>query len=237
MGMPATWTGDGDVVTITMDDGKANAVGPGMVDAIHAGLDQAEADRCPVVLVGRDGVFSGGFDLKVLGAMDAGAADLLNRGFELAYRMLAFPTPIVIGCTGHAVAMGAFLLLSGDHRIGVAGAAHRIVANEVALGMTMPWSAIEITRQRLTPAAFQQAMNLAATFDPDRGVAAGFLDEVVGGDVAAAAHATAVELGRLDRRAHATAKRRSRRDTLAALRRAIDADDAEMRTLLAGAAT
>jgi enoyl-CoA hydratase len=234
MGAPATWVADEGVVTITMDDGKANAVNPAMVQSLHAGLDRADADQVPVALVGRDGVFSGGFDLKVLGAMDQGAADLLDAGFELAHRMLSFPTPIVIGCTGHAVAMGAFLLLSGDHRIGVAGASHRFVANEVALGMTMPWSAIEITRQRLTPAAFHQAMNLAATFDPDRAVAAGFLDEVVTGDVVVAAVTKAGELAKLDRRAHATAKRRTRRESLAALRTAIDTDAAEMRKLLGG---
>lgn len=234
MGTPATWTANDGVVTITMDDGKANAVGPALVEALHHGLDRAETDQLPVVLAGRDGVFSGGFDLKVLGAMDRRAADLLNAGFELAYRMLSFQTPIVIACTGHAVAMGSFLLLSGDHRIGLAGASHRFVANEVALGMTMPWSAIEITRQRLTPAAFQQAMNLSATFTSADAVAAGFLDEVVTDDVVGAATARAGELAKLDRRAHATAKRRTRRDTLAALRTAIDADDAEMRKLLDG---
>jgi hypothetical protein len=55
--------------------------------------------------------------------------------------------------------MGAFLLLSGDHRIGISGGGHRICANEVALGMTMPHAAIEVCRLRLTPSALQQAVD------------------------------------------------------------------------------
>jgi enoyl-CoA hydratase len=231
MTTPATWRINGGVAVITMDDGKANVIGPPMQDALNAALDEAAAAQCPVVLAGRDGVFSGGFDLNVLGAMDAVAAGMLTGGFELAYRMLSFPTPIVIACTGHAVALGAFLLMSGDHRVGQAGAPHRIVANEVALGMTMPWSAIEITRQRLTPAAFHQAMNLSATYHPDDAVAAGFLDAVVTGDVVAAACAKATELASLQRGAHTATKLRTRAATLEALRRAITADDAEFRQL------
>jgi enoyl-CoA hydratase len=231
MGTPATWTADAGVVMITMDDGKANAISPAMLEALNAGLDRAAADQSPVVLAGREGVFSGGFDLQVLGGMDQHAAELLTGGFELAYRMLSFPTPIVIACTGHAVAMGSFMLASGDHRIGVAGAAYRIVANEVAIGMTIPFSAIEITRQRLTPAAFQQALNLAATFSPDRAVAAGFLDEVVSGDVVAAATAKATELAALHRGAHTATKLRTRQATLTALRAAISIDDADFRQL------
>jgi enoyl-CoA hydratase len=231
MGTPATWTVDAGVVTITMDDGKANVISPAMLEALNAALDEAEVAQSAVVLAGRDGVFSGGFDLNVLRGMDGAAAALLTGGFELAYRMLSFPTPIVIACTGHAIAMGSFVLLSGDHRIGLAGAAHRISANEVAIGMTIPFSAIEITRQRLTPAAFQQALNLAATFAPDTAVAAGFLDEVVPGDVVAAAVSKATELGALHRGAHSVTKQRTRQATLTALRAAISADDADFRQL------
>lgn len=231
MGTPATWTVDAGVVTITMDDGKANVISPAMLEALNAALDEAEVAQSAVVLAGRDGVFSGGFDLNVLRGMDGAAAELLTGGFELAYRMLSFPTPIVIACTGHAIAMGSFVLLSGDHRIGLAGAPHRISANEVAIGMTIPFSAIEITRQRLTPAALQQALNLAATFAPDNAVAAGFLDEVVPGDVVAAAVSKATELGALHRGAHSVTKQRTRQATLTALRAAISADDADFRQL------
>jgi enoyl-CoA hydratase len=149
------------IATITVDDGKANAITIPLIDEIRAALDQAEADGAVVLLVGRPGRFSGGFDLPTLTAYTYESADLLKAGFDLSYRLLSFPHPVVIACTGHAIAMGSFLLLSGDHRIGVADAAHKIGATEVAIGMAMPWAAIELLRQRLTRADFDRGTLLA----------------------------------------------------------------------------
>jgi len=138
--------------------------------------------------------------------------------------MLTSPRPIITVCTGHAVAMGVFLLLSADYRIGGEGT-YKITANEVAIGLTMPRAAIEILRQRLTPAAFTRAALLAEVFSPSNAVACGFLDEVVGTD---ALESTVLELGQqlaqLDKRAHAETKLRARRTMLEALRIAIEAD-------------
>lgn len=224
---------DGEVATITLDDGKANVLSPAMLGQIGEALDRAEADHAVVVLAGRDGLFSAGFDLRILQAGGIDAVDMLRGGFELMHRLLSFPTPVVISCTGHAVAAGAFVLLSGDHRVGVAGAAHRIQANEVAIGLTMPRAAIEVCRQRLSPVAFEQAVVLAETFNPDGAVAAGFLDQVVpAADLAVATRATAERFAALDRAAHVGTKLRARARTLAALRDAIEADDTDLRALL-----
>jgi len=170
----------------------------------------------------------------VLMSFTPDAARLLRTGFELSHRMLSFPRPVVVACTGHAIAMGAFLLLSGDHRIGVAGGDHKITANEVALGLTMPRAAIEICRQRLTRAHFDRAVILAEVFTPDAAVAAGFLDAVVSApELLGAAKRRAAELMRLDPAAHAATKLRAREGTLAALAAATEADDAEFRAVLA----
>jgi enoyl-CoA hydratase len=226
MAQRVSYTLDGTTATITMDDGKVNALSLDMLDEIDAALDRAETDRSIVVLTGREGVFSAGFDLAVLRAGGAPAAAMLQAGFDLAHRLLSFPTPVVIACSGHAIAMGAFLLLCGDHRIGVAGAPHKIVANEVAIGLTMPRAAVEIARQRLTPAHFQRAVNLAETFNPDSAVGAGFLDGVVAVDeLLDTAQTTAGHLGGLDLAAHAATKQRTR--DLRGLRAAVDADRAE----------
>src|SRR5262245_28024313 len=96
------------IATITLDDGKRNALSLDVFSQLAAALDRAEADRAVVVLTGREGVFSAGFDLRTLGAGGAGASTLVLTGFELAARILAFPTPVVVACTGHALAMGAF---------------------------------------------------------------------------------------------------------------------------------
>jgi enoyl-CoA hydratase len=217
------------VATITMDDGKVNALSPQMFADLNAALDQAEADRAVVVLRGRDGVFSAGFDLPVLRRGGHGAGAMVRAGFELAERVLSFPTPVVIACTGHAVAMGVFLLLSGDYRLGAAGS-YKITANEVAIGLTMPRSAVEILRQRLAPSYFNRAVTIAEPFSPENAVEAGFLDRVVApGELHDTARMIATQLCALDMTAHKGSKLRARANTLTALRAAIDADAAEFR--------
>jgi enoyl-CoA hydratase len=222
--MLANYERDGAVATTTLDDGKVNVLSLPMLTEINAALDRAEADGAVVVLTGRAGIFSAGFDLNVLraGGPDAGA--MLRGGFELAERLLGFPTPVVIACPGHAVAMASFLLLSGDYRIGAEGQ-FRITANEVAIGLTMPRAAVEICRQRLTPAHFQRAVLLAEVFAPEEAVAAGFLDRVVAPtELLGAARATASELAKLDLAAHAASKIRVRDTALAAIRAGREAD-------------
>jgi enoyl-CoA hydratase len=218
---------EGSIATITMDDGKVNALSLQMLGELDAALDRATADQAVVVLTGRDGIFSAGFDLTVLRAGGSDASAMLRAGFELAERILSFPTPVLIACTGHAIAMGVFLLLSGDYRVGAAGP-YKITANEVAIGLTMPRAAVEICRQRLAPAHFNRAVILAEIFSPDDAVAAGFLDRVVPApelqDVAASA---AGLLAKLDSDAHAASKVRARDNSLNALRAAIEADDAD----------
>jgi enoyl-CoA hydratase len=217
------------VATIRMDDGKVNALSPTMLGAVGDALDRAESDGAAVVLAGRDGRFSAGFDLAVLNAGGGEAVDMLRGGFETSLRLLSFPRPVVLAITGHAIAMGSFLALSGDHRIGIAGGGHRIHANEVAIGMTMPRAAIEICRQRLTPAGFERAVVTAEAFTHDDAIAVGFLDRVVDGDVVAAAQEHAATLATtLTPHAHTATKLRARGPMLDALRAAIELDMAEL---------
>src|SRR3954454_22184700 len=176
-----TYQSTDGVGVLTLDDGKANALSPAMQAEIHAGLDAAERDGAVVVLCGRPGLFSGGFDLGVLRAGGADATGMVRGGFELAERMLSFPYPIVVACTGHALAMGLFLVLSGDHRIGAAGP-FKLVANEVAIGMTLPQAAIEITQQRVAPAHVNRVLINAEVYDPEHAVEAGLLARVAPAD-------------------------------------------------------
>lgn len=221
-----TYKLDDSIATIAMDDGKVNVLSPQMLSELNEAFDRAEQDRAVVVWTGRPGVFSAGFDLRVLTAGGHDAKNMVRAGFELATRILSFPFPVVISCSGHALAMASFLLLAGDHRVGANGD-FKIQANEVAIGMTMPYFAIEICRQRLTPAAFNRAVINAEPFTPAQATAAGFLDRVVDpANLDDAAHATAAALSKLDLEAHAATKRRLRKQTLEALRAAIKTDDA-----------
>jgi enoyl-CoA hydratase len=223
---------DGAVAKVTMDDGKVNVMSLALQVALHHALDRAEADRAVVLLTGRPGVFSAGFDLPTLRSGGPDAKAMVLGGFELSNRLLAFPRPVIIACNGHAIAMGLFLLLSGDHRVGPEGQC-KFQANEAAIGVAIPNAAVEILRQRLTPGCLARAIALAETFTPDNAVSSGILDEVVPSDhVPARALEVATLAGTLNHEAHRIAKLRARRHALEALRAAIDADDAELAALL-----
>ncbi|HZQ31719.1 MAG TPA: crotonase/enoyl-CoA hydratase family protein [Mycobacterium sp.] len=212
---------DESVATITMDDGKVNALSPDMQREIQEALDHAELEGVQaVVLGGNNRVFSAGFDLEVLTKGGDGAIEMLAGGFELAARLLAFPKPIVMACTGHAIAMGSFLLLSGDHLIGAQS--HRIVANEVAIGLTLPYAALAIMRHRLTPAAVQRAATLSHEFKGESALDAGYLDELVEADlVRSRAQEVAQRFTALDARAHKDTKLRARKEVLDGIRTGI----------------
>jgi enoyl-CoA hydratase len=214
----------GAVATLTMDDGKVNVMTLPMPGELRAALDRAAADEAVVLITGREGVLSAGFDLPVLRRRDDEAAAMVRGGFELSARLLGFPSPVVIACPGHAIAMGLFLLLSADYRIGAAGPA-KLVANEVAIGLPLPSVALEILRHRLTPSALGRASMLAEPFGPANAVEAGILDRVVAPDeLVPTATGIATALAGLDRTAHTETKRRLREPVIAAMRAAMSAD-------------
>ena len=225
---PVTYElGDG-VATVRMDDGKVNALSRTMLAEIGAALDKAEADEAAVVLTGRPGIFSAGFDLRALRGGGPDAVKMLQEGFLLAERLLTHPRPVAIACPGHAIAMASFLLLSADYRIGVSGE-YRITANEVAIGLVMPRAAVELCRQRLAPAFFHRAVILAEVFSPEQAVTAGFLDAMVApDDLEAAASDAGRRFAELHPTAHRITKQRARALSLGRLRAAIEEDDAEM---------
>ncbi|MEZ4327883.1 MAG: crotonase/enoyl-CoA hydratase family protein [Polyangiales bacterium] len=214
-----------------MDDGKANAVSLALLDGLEAALRQAIEDDVVLLLEGRAGMFSAGFHMPTLTAKGPDALSMLTRGFELVEKLLAYPKPMVTANTGHAIAMGCFLLLAGDHRVGAAGP-FKIVANEVAIGLTMPRTAVEICRLRLTAPAFQRSMLISAPFTPETALAAGHVHELVAPEqVCKAALTTAKQLTALNMPAFRGTKQRVNGDALRAVRAAVEADSAEFAAL------
>ncbi len=212
------------VATLTLNNGKVNALSPAVIDALNEALDQAEKDKAIVVITGQPGILSGGFDLKVMMSGPQQAIDLVTMGSRLSRRLLSHPFPVIVACGGHAVAKGAFLLLSADYRIGVKGA-FTIGLNEVAIGMTMHQAGIEIARDRLPRPAFQRAVIGAEMFSPEAAVEAGFLDEVVAPEALEdAVHRAAMRLSKLNMSAHGNTKVKARAPLLSALDDAIALD-------------
>jgi enoyl-CoA hydratase len=172
-----TYELDGSVAVIRLDDGKANALSHQIIDGLDQALSRAEGDAAAaVVLVGRPGRFSAGFDLKTMQAGPEQARNLLRAGGELGLRIYTFPVPVVLAVTGHALAMGAILLMCADVRVGARGD-FKIGLNEVAIGMPVPRFVTELAIDRLSKRHLTAAVNHAHIYDPETGVDAGFLDE------------------------------------------------------------
>ena len=212
------------VSTIVMDDGGVNVFSIAMLRALHEAFDQAERDETVVLLKGRPGCFSAGFDLQTLSGPSHDVVTLLRLGASLAERILSFPAPVTIACTGHAFPAGAFLLMAADARLGADGP-FRLGLNEVRIGLTLPWFAVVLARHRLTPAHFDHASVTGEMFDPRAAREAGLLDVVVPPDeLDSRADRIAEDLASIGRSAHATTKLRVRKPVLDELRLAMDAD-------------
>lgn len=191
---------------IRLDDGKANAVSHELLQGIHGGLDAAEEATGPVLLLGRDGKLSAGFDLTVLSQGPDATRGLVGDGARLLVRLLRHPAPVVVGCTGHAVAMGALVLLAADLRIGAEGP-FKIGLNEVAIGMSLPGFGVKLATERLSKRHLMRSVNTAEIYDPAGAVDAGFLDRTVAVDaVVETAAEVAAELAQLSRGAYAATK-------------------------------
>jgi enoyl-CoA hydratase len=225
MTSPITITRRGPATRIRMDDGKVNVMNPTMLRALHAAFDQAAADGDVAVLEGRDSIFSAGFDLKVFASGDAAASrEMLYLGATLALKVLSFPRPVLTVTAGHAYPMGAFLMLGADWRIG-ADEGWRGGMNEVQIGLTIPTFALEMARQRLTPAHFSRTAMTAELFEPREALAAGLVDQLVAREgLEEAVQAAVARLAGLDRTAHAATKLRARAGAIAAVRAAIEAE-------------
>lgn len=166
---------DGQVAVVAIDDGKANALSPDVLGGIADAFDKASADGASAVLLhGRPGRFSAGFDLSIMTSGVEPMRALVTQGAELLLKIFTFPMPVVTACTGHALAAGALGLLVSDTRIGAEGE-FKIGLNEVAIGMGLPVFAIEFARYRMPPSAFDSAL-LGEVFGPADAVKAGYLD-------------------------------------------------------------
>ena len=217
------------VAWIALDDGKVNAMSSAMLGEIGDALDEAEGAGALVVLSGREGIFSAGFDLKAFTRGRDASVVMVRAGAELVVRLLSFPRPVLAVCTGHAYPMGAFLLLASDVRLGAAGP-WRIGLNETAIGITVPKFAVELARHRLAPPGFARIPS-AALFGPEDALRLGYLDRVVAADaLAEAAREEADRLRALDAPSFAATKARINERALRAIGAALDE---ELRTVAA----
>lgn len=224
-----TYTTDDGVAVVTLDDGKANAMSDAVLACLEGHLDQVKADGArALVLAGRPGRFSAGFDLAEMTASVEQMRALVGRGARWWMRLYGLGVPTVAACTGHALAGGAITLLSCDVRIG-ADVPAKIGLNEVAIGMSLPIFAVELARERLITPAFTTSTMGARVYDPAGAMAVGYLDQVVAADdVIAAATAEARRLSALRTGAYGRTKANARAQVIARILASLDEDLASM---------
>ena len=179
--MLANLTKEGDISIITLDDGKANVFSPTMISEFNSLLDQIPTNKGSLLIHGRQGIFSAGFDLKVMMSGPKQAVEMVKSGFTMLQRVFSFPRPVVASCTGHAIALGAFLLCSSDYRIGVRGD-YKIGANELRNNMIIPTPILEIAKFKLTKSHKQRALLNAEMYAIEDAIEPGYLDEIVDAD-------------------------------------------------------
>ncbi len=207
-----------DVAVLTFDDGKANVIGHAFMDAMIDGLSRAQIEAAAVVITGRTGLLSGGFDLKEIEKGAEAVKAMMKKGSNMFYRLFSHPQPLIIACTGHAIAAGAFLLLTADNRIGAAGN-FNIRLNETSIGSTFPVFGIQIAKTRLNPAYVTRSFVQSEAFSPEEALAAGFLDEVQPAEsVMDTAMELAQRLGKLPATAYAQNKLDIRKPAIDAIR-------------------
>ena len=199
------------VMVTTVDDGKVNALSFELMDGLRSAIASASEQGRPLVITGRDGCLSAGFDLAVV---NSGEEDritaLFLEGAALYGAIIAAPIPVIVSCTGHALAGGALLLLSADYRIGRNGT-YRLGLNETRIGLALPNFAVTLATHRLERRFLTAATMFAEVVTPARAVDMGYLDESVD-DPLPRACSLAQKLASLPQDAFATTKRRIRRD-------------------------
>jgi enoyl-CoA hydratase len=210
-----TYRLDDGVAIVTLDDGKANAFSTAVVVALESHLDQAEADGArALVIVGRPGRFSAGFNLEEMTASVEGMRALVVRGARFWMRLYGLGIPTVAACTGHAMAGGALTLLSCDLRIG-ADVPAKIGLNEVAIGLTLPKFGVALATDRLVKPAIAAATMGGQLYDVAGALQVGYLDRVVPADeLVDTAVAEARRLGALRTAAYAGTKANARTEVI-----------------------
>ena len=220
-----TYQSEDNFVVITIKNGKANAISHEVIHGLNRSLDKAQQENKVVILTGQNGIFSAGFDLKVMTKSSESAKELVIKGSKLSLRMLSFPQPIIVLCSGHAIAKGAFLLLSSDYRIGVAGD-FKIGLNEVMIGMTMHHAGIAIAKARLSEVYLNRSVNNAEIYNPKEAIKAGFLDVIVPEkELLSTAIKVAEMFSKLNKKAHFETKLKVRKTHLKDLEKSIDLDN------------
>ena len=178
----ATLSKENDISIIKLDDGKANAFSYDMLSQVNELLKQVPRDSGALVITGREGLFSGGFDLKTLATGDMEKiTKMVQLGYRLLLELFSFDRPIIAAVSGHSIALGLFVTCSADYRIAIDGK-YVCQANEVRNNMDIPTQIMEIIRARVNKKYFYSAVYHSDAYSVQDSIEVGYIDEVVSED-------------------------------------------------------
>jgi enoyl-CoA hydratase len=214
------------VAVVLMDRPPANALDRELGGELIETAEQLrDAGRRAVVLAGSERFFSAGLDLKVVPTLGPEEQSEMVMGINrMVAAWCAIPCPVVCAVTGHAIAGGLILALTGDYRVGAT--AGKLGLTEVRVGVAYPAGAMAMVRFELSPPAARILTLRGDLFDPPHALELGLVDELAAPEevVPRAIH-VARAMGELPAETYAVVKRQVRGDLLDELRRIVDEED------------
>ncbi|MBT9515763.1 MAG: enoyl-CoA hydratase/isomerase family protein [Methyloversatilis discipulorum] len=140
----------------------------------------AAPPRALVILSGKTGGFIAGADIGEFGAVkdEAGARDIVGRGWNLFNRLAAVRYPTCALVRGFCVGGGTELALACRHIVAVDEPGTRFALPEVLLGIVPGWGGMLRLPQRIGAPAALDMMLTGRALDVKRAKAAGLVDEI-----------------------------------------------------------
>jgi enoyl-CoA hydratase/carnithine racemase len=208
---------DDGIATVALDRPKVNAINEQVVQELRKVFRELALDDGvkAVILTGRGGFFSFGFDVPWFMDYHKEAFHRFVISFsELIQHIFVFPKPVVAALNGHTVAGGCVLAIACDRRVMVTGKA-KIALNELTLGASVFTSIAEILKYTVGPRMAQHILYTGKMYSAEEASALGLVDKAVSAeDLVGAALEAARELAGWDMFAFGSVKRLLRKETL-----------------------
>ncbi|MCW2715694.1 MAG: enoyl-CoA hydratase [Frankiales bacterium] len=184
------------VVLVTLDRPPANALGPAILDGLHAAIDAAERDGDVKVMVltsALDGFFAAGADIKHLSSIDAVSFTAYGDTMRAVNDRLASAPWITIAAVG-GLALGGGLELAMACTMRVSGPEARYGLPEVKIGLIPGAGGTQRLPRLVGRGRAMDIMLTARQVPAAEALAIGLVDRLTEGDPVPAALELAAEL-------------------------------------------